>query len=370
MLSVGSVFSGIGLLDYGLYLAGLHHSWLCEVNRDRRVVLGRRWPGARILDDVRAVGVDSVPRVDVLAGGFPCKGASTAGKRTGFDHPETVLWREMARAIGELRPRYVLVENVANILALKDGAVWGEVLGDLAALRFDVAWDCIPAAAFGAPHLRDRVVAVATYSAGEDERPIEPPRFRRDGRAGAGGGAQHAPDAGGVGWSSEGRRRGLESGERPTRTHPASPTHADGHGVRDEPEPQRGSADQAVPRRAPQAPADSEGERRPETARGQERGGLRAAARGDGDGAARRPDDHGRGVEVEWGAYDQAIRRWEAVHGSAPKPLVRRVDDGRTIRVERSRLSALGDGVHVYLGRLAGEHIIELERRRCLSAAA
>jgi site-specific DNA-cytosine methylase len=56
----------------------------------------------------------------------------------GFDHPETVLWREMARAVRELRPRYVLVENVANILALHDGAVWGEVLGDLAALGFDV----------------------------------------------------------------------------------------------------------------------------------------------------------------------------------------------------------------------------------------
>jgi site-specific DNA-cytosine methylase len=117
---------------------------------------------ARVHSDVRHVG-DGCEPVDLIAGGFPCKGASTAGKRNGFDHPETVLWREMARAVGELRPRYVLVENVANILALHDGAVWGEVLGDLAALGYDVVWDCLPAAAVGAPHGRDRVFAVAAH---------------------------------------------------------------------------------------------------------------------------------------------------------------------------------------------------------------
>ena len=149
VLTVGSMFSGVGLLDYGLHLAGLLHAWFAERDEFRRGILARRWPGALVLDDVRAVCADAVPRVDVIAGGFPCKGASTAGKRTGFDHPETVLWREMRRAVGELRPRYVLVENVANLLTMARapgepaGSAWGEVLADLAAFGFDVRWDCL-----------------------------------------------------------------------------------------------------------------------------------------------------------------------------------------------------------------------------------
>lgn len=145
MIYAGSVFSGIGLLDYGLHLAGIHHRWLCEWDPWRRDILTKRWPGARVLDDVRHVGHGCEP-VELIAGGFPCKGASTSGKRNGFEHAETVLWREMARAIRELRPRYVLVENVANILGIHDGAVWGEVLGTLAALGYDTVWDCLPAA--------------------------------------------------------------------------------------------------------------------------------------------------------------------------------------------------------------------------------
>jgi site-specific DNA-cytosine methylase len=144
----------------------------------------------------RSIAVASVgtgcPGVDGIAGGFPCKGASTVGKREGFGHAETVLWFEMARAIGELRPKYVLVENVANILGLHDGEVWGTVLGDLVALGYDVVWDCLPAAAVGAPHLRDRVFAIATHT--EDfghERGWRP----RDGRAGLADGGQPAADA-------------------------------------------------------------------------------------------------------------------------------------------------------------------------------
>jgi hypothetical protein len=73
-------------------------------------------------------------------------------------------------------------------------------------------------------------------------------------------------------------------------------------------------------------------------------------------------------VSVEWGEYEPAIRRWEAIHGPAPEPLIRRLDDGDAklrrvrARVDRSRLSALGDGVHVYLGRLIGDALHELER--------
>lgn len=302
MLIAGSMFSGIGLLDYGLHLAGIEHAWFCEADPWRRGILAKRWPGRLVLDDVRTVGVDAVPGVDLIAGGFPCKGASTAGKRTGFDHPETVLWREMARAVRELRPRYVLVENVANILALHDGAVWGEVLGDLAACGYDVRWDCLPAGAVGAPHLRDRVFAVACLAdvmAGSSEQ-------SRD-------------------WRSR------------TVAQPGAVQRSLG--------PDRHAA------AAADAPSD----------------GGQAARRGR---SALGRTSTGRGVAVEWGAYEPAIRHWEAVHGPAPEPLVRRVDDRGAARVERSRLSALGDGVQVQVGRIVGEYIVELERQRCMSVAA
>jgi len=141
MPTVGGLFDGCGLLAYGLTLAGWKHSWLCEVDQWRRELLGIRWPGVPIVGDVRAVGADSVPRVELIAGGFPCKGASTAGKRTGLAHPETRLWREMARAVGELRPRFVLIENKRGRAArqgskqgLPREGNWGELRAEVMSL--------------------------------------------------------------------------------------------------------------------------------------------------------------------------------------------------------------------------------------------
>jgi hypothetical protein len=90
----------------------------------------------------------NVERPDVICGGFPCQDISNAGKRAGIDGERSGLWSEYARVIGELRPRYVIVENVAALL----GRGLERVLGDLAALGFDAEWHCIPASAVGAPH--------------------------------------------------------------------------------------------------------------------------------------------------------------------------------------------------------------------------
>lgn len=95
--------------------------------------------------------------VDVVSGGFPCQDISAAGKGAGITGERSGMWKHMARIIGEVRPRYVLVENVPALLARG----FGRVLGDLAALGYDAEWDCIPASAFGAPHRRDRVWVVA-----------------------------------------------------------------------------------------------------------------------------------------------------------------------------------------------------------------
>ena len=85
--------------------------------------------------------------IDVICGGFPCQDISVAGKGAGIDGDRTGLWTEYARLIGELRPRYVIVENVAALL----GRGLDRVLGDLAALGYDAEWHCIPASAVGAP---------------------------------------------------------------------------------------------------------------------------------------------------------------------------------------------------------------------------
>lgn len=337
-LTVGGLFDGIGLLAYGLHRAGLEHAWLCEVDEWRRGILAKRFPGVPVIDDVRAVGVDSVSRVDVIAGGFPCKGASTAGKRNGFDHPETVLWREMARAIGELRPRYVLVENVRNILALHDGAVWGEVLGDLAAFGFDVEWDCLPAAAVGAPHLRDRVFAVATDTSSEGRQGSRPGR-QALGRAAADDPVA-ATDA--VGEHGELRRA-------------AGEVAREGGAAEGEARQRQRGGDAAGG--CGEAAADPEG-----------RSARRDAAQGTGELAAEL--DGVDSVAVEWGDFGPAVRRWEQVHGPAPEPLLRGVDARPAARVVRSRLSALGDGVQVQVGELVGRYIVEREAERMKAEAA
>src|SRR4029077_1324688 len=145
-VNVGSVFSGCGLLDYGLHLAGFDHAWLCERDEFRAQLLEQRWPGIPVYRDIRDVDARAA-RVDLVAGGFPCKGASTAGRRAGFGHPETALWREMLRVVRELRPRYVLVENVADLLAMRPpggrpGDLAGEVFGGTAESGYATGGEC------------------------------------------------------------------------------------------------------------------------------------------------------------------------------------------------------------------------------------
>ena len=131
--------------------------WFSEIDPYASAVLRKHWADVPNHGDVRNVGRGTVEPVDVLCGGFPCQDISNAGKRAGIDGERSGLWAEYARVIGELRPRYVIVENVSALL----GRGLGRVLGDLAALGFDAEWHCIPASAVGAPHRRDRIWIVA-----------------------------------------------------------------------------------------------------------------------------------------------------------------------------------------------------------------
>lgn len=181
-MRLGSLFSGVGGLDLGLERAGMEPVFQVEIDDYARQVLARHWPVVPRFGDVRGVGAHNLPACDILAGGFPCTNISPAGDGTGLAGAESGLWREFARLVRELRPQYVLVENSSALT----GRGLATVLGDLAACGYDAEWDCLPAGAFGAPHLRARCFVVA-YAASNG---------RGEGRAGGpAGGAEGAPSA-------------------------------------------------------------------------------------------------------------------------------------------------------------------------------
>lgn len=154
-----SLFTGAGGGLLGTALLGWRP--VCAVEWEaypREVLLRRQRDGVLplfpIWDDARTF--DGRPwrgRVEVVTGGFPCTPFSTAGKRLAADDARNG-WPWTARILGEVRPRYTLLENVAALLT---HGYFGTILGDLAALGYAVRWDCVPASAVGAPHQRDRL---------------------------------------------------------------------------------------------------------------------------------------------------------------------------------------------------------------------
>ena len=162
---MGSLFSGIGGIDLGLEWAGFDVRWQVEIDGYASRVLARRWPDVVHYRDVRDLSASTLEAVECLAGGFPCQPVSQAGKRKAQADPRW-LWPEFARLVDELRPKYVIVENVPGIYS----AGGADVVADLATLGFDAEWHSISAAAFGAPHLRERFILVAYSNSERRER--------------------------------------------------------------------------------------------------------------------------------------------------------------------------------------------------------
>jgi len=163
MLTVGSLFAGIGGFDLGLERAGMQGKWQVEIDSYCWKVLEKHWPHVRRYTDITTVDWSTVEPVDLVCGGFPCQPVSVAGKRKGTAD-ERWFWPEFVRCIGVLRPRYILIENVPGLLTANDGLAFAEVLRDVAACGYDAEWDCIPLSAFGALHQRDRFFLVAYAS--------------------------------------------------------------------------------------------------------------------------------------------------------------------------------------------------------------
>ena len=169
MLTIGSLFSGIGGLELGLEQSGLGPVvWQVELEPTSRAVLAEHWPGVPIYADVHAVGAHNLAPVDLICGGFPCQDISLAGSGKGLAGARSGLWHQFARVIRECRPSWVVIENVAG------GAKrWVDAVADeLGQQGYATIPLPISAEAVGAPHRRARIFMVARRVSDTDGSPL------------------------------------------------------------------------------------------------------------------------------------------------------------------------------------------------------
>lgn len=380
-LTIGSLFSGIGALELGLMRAGLGPVlWQAESDAFCRRVLARHFPEARRYEDVREVDRCALP-VDVVCGGFPCQDLSFAGAGAGLDGERSGLWRELVRVAREVGPRYVVVENVSALLVRG----LGTILGELAESGFDAAWDCIPAAAVGAPHRRDRLFLVA-WRVSDAERDALRQRAER------GHGPTQSTDA----RDAEPRHLGAQGRELAD----ADRLHVDACGPRASAVLERRSEEEELRGGGACAVGDAAGARReggPERSeRGEERESITRAgsqamaeaARCAGDVLAdsdrwrleieriarRQPGDEGAPWRVVdgrrlplWPPGSDDLDAWARIPAEA-QPALRRVADGPAGRMDtaerRARLHALGNAIVPAAVEVVGRLILAAERER------
>ena len=174
-LRYGSLFSGIGGIDLGMDMAGFECAWQVEVDDYCRQVLETHWPGVPKYGDIYDVKGSEIEPVDIICGGFPCQPVSLAGERVGVDD-ERWLWDEFYRLICEVRPRWVVAENVPGLLSANSGRAFAGVLGDLAEGGYDAIWDVFPAGGpggVGALHKRQRIFIIAKLADSNSKRQQE-----------------------------------------------------------------------------------------------------------------------------------------------------------------------------------------------------
>jgi DNA (cytosine-5)-methyltransferase 1 len=327
-LKIGSLFAGYGGLDMGIKdVLDAETVWFSEFDKAPSAILAHHWPDIPNHGDITQIDWANVEPVDILTGGFPCQDVSLAGARKGLkDGTRSGLWSEFARAIETLKPRLVVIENVRGLLSaaaggsvesdpwgVGDGATrpvvnaLGAVLGDLVSLGYDAEWCGVRAADAGAPHGRYRIFIVAhpehngnasregggcvgTFTAqGGHERFAPSANVEPAGASRGGTIATATADTSGERFGEHARESFAEE------TRSASSDLADGAG--------RSRADSD--RGATVADTDNSGRgepRRPVTVRPEQS-----------------PAEHNR-VDVGWGVYEPAIRRWEHLSGRVAPP--------------------------------------------------
>lgn len=167
-MKVLDLFSGIGGFSLGLERAGMHTAAFCEYDENARKVLQKNWPDVPIFDDVRHLTKEQlhdngIQDIGLICGGYPCQPFSVAGQRRGSED-DRHLWPEMFRLVKELRPTWVIGENVAGHITMG----LDQVLTDLEGEGYSTRAFVIPACAVDAPHRRDRIWVIA-HSNGQGE---------------------------------------------------------------------------------------------------------------------------------------------------------------------------------------------------------
>jgi DNA (cytosine-5)-methyltransferase 1 len=334
----GSLFSGTSALDLAVAAVfGTAPAWHCELDPAAAKILSRHYPGVPNLVDVTAVDWDTVARVAILTGGFPCTDVSSAGKLAGLTPgTRSGLWFHMATAIDRLRPDLVVFENVRGLLSAnairplgRDGLdpsrsrplrALGAVLGDLADLGYDASWVGLPASGVGAAHRRFRVIGCAWPADPADGGGL--PTLLQRARAGQ-------PDIVGIAAADTDRARRLRAGLPGAGLHHPHrpPAGRDGPQAAAAPRERHrhlgpaglgGLSATAVVSGQPGAAADAESLRRHE-GRPEHAGQLRRPGFALGGATTAAAPAAG----VEWREYEPAIRGWEHVLGRpAPAPTV------------------------------------------------
>lgn len=155
-----SLFSGVGMIEYGLEQSGgFETAAFVEYDAGCQEVLSKNWPGVPIYGDITTFDARHLKgKIDVITGGYPCQGHSVAGKKKGHQDERSGLWAHYKRVAQEVEPGWIIIENSANLRTT--GLV--RVLKDLWEIGYrDIRWDVLPARAYGALHLRERIYIVA-----------------------------------------------------------------------------------------------------------------------------------------------------------------------------------------------------------------
>lgn len=156
--TIGSLFSGIGGIELGFERAGFKTEWFIESEPFCQEVLKARFPSTKIYGDIKGIDFKTIPKVDILTGGFPCQDISRANTSAqGITGSRSSLWKYYCEAIRILRPKVAFIENVS---AITDRGL-NIVLADLAKIRYDAEWHCISASSVGALHKRERMFIIA-----------------------------------------------------------------------------------------------------------------------------------------------------------------------------------------------------------------
>jgi DNA (cytosine-5)-methyltransferase 1 len=161
-MNFGSLFTGVGGFDLGFERAGMECAWQVEQDKYCNEVLERHYPEVKRYYDVREVGKHNLETVELICGGFPCQDLSIAGKRLGFDGERSSLWFEFERIIDELRPKWVVIENVPGLLSSAGGNDFATILRSLDGFGYGVVWRVLDSQYFGVAQRRRRVFIVGS----------------------------------------------------------------------------------------------------------------------------------------------------------------------------------------------------------------